>query len=421
MTSRFKNPFPQYFDDNGQILVAGRLYFYEPGTSNIQRVYQDQALSSQHPDYVTLTGAGRVPDIFFSGYRRVVLTDSSGNEVDEADPVDLFGKVQFNIWGATIDYGVGDIAQDPSDSDFYISLTNNNNSNDPSGSPTHWSKIIFIGIYNSNETYAADNVVADGGILYFSLVNNNIGNTPASSPSQWSSFASSAANTTYDNAASGLAAITVQAAIDELESEKAVKANPSFTGEISLVGTSVSETELSILEGATISTAELNTLDGITATTAELNTLDGITATTAELNTLDGITATTAELNHSDGLTSNIQSQINAKLASSSDSISAYWGSIRFVSGTTASADQESGLSITWSVPATGVYRGVFASARSASTYCLQGTAQSASGAATILTIYGNGKTVNGFDLYNLNDSGAAKVASHNYVTIWEN
>ena len=395
MTSRFKNPFPQYFDDNGQILVAGRLYFYEPGTSNIQRVYQDQALSSQHPDYVTLTGAGRVPDIFFSGYRRVVLTDSSGNEVDEADPVDLFGKVQFNIWGATIDYGVGDIAQDPSDSDFYISLTNNNNSNDPSGSPTHWSKIIFIGIYNSNETYAADNVVADGGILYFSLVNNNIGNTPASSPSQWSSFASSAANTTYDNAASGLAAITVQAAIDELESEKAVKANPSFTGEISLVGTSVSETELSILEGATISTAELNTLDGITATTAELN--------------------------HSDGLTSNIQSQINAKLASSSDSISAYWGSIRFVSGTTASADQESGLSITWSVPATGVYRGVFASARSASTYCLQGTAQSASGAATILTIYGNGKTVNGFDLYNLNDSGAAKVASHNYVTIWEN
>jgi hypothetical protein len=60
---------------------------------------------------------------------------------------------------------------------------------------------------------------------------------------------------------------------------------------------------------------------GVTATATELNTLDGITATTAELNTLDGVTATTAELNFVDGVTSNVQTQLNAKAASTNASI----------------------------------------------------------------------------------------------------
>ena len=41
----------------------------------------------------------------------------------------------------------------------------------------------------------------------------------------------------------------------------------------------------------------------------------GITATAAELNHLDGITATVTELNYADGVTSNIQTQLNAKQA----------------------------------------------------------------------------------------------------------
>jgi hypothetical protein len=41
----------------------------------------------------------------------------------------------------------------------------------------------------------------------------------------------------------------------------------------------------------------------------------GITSTSSELNVLDGITATTAELNYTDGVTSNIQTQLNGKAA----------------------------------------------------------------------------------------------------------
>lgn len=55
----------------------------------------------------------------------------------------------------------------------------------------------------------------------------------------------------------------------------------------------------------------------VTSTAAELNILDGVTATTAELNILDGVTATTAELNFVDGVTSAIQTQLDAKAASS--------------------------------------------------------------------------------------------------------
>ena len=73
--------------------------------------------------------------------------------------------------------------------------------------------------------------------------------------------------------------------------------------------------ELNILDGVTSTAAELNILDGVTSTAAELNILDGVTATATELNLLDGVTATTVELNYTDGVTSNIQTQIDSKVA----------------------------------------------------------------------------------------------------------
>ena len=79
-------------------------------------------------------------------------------------------------------------------------------------------------------------------------------------------------------------------------------------------------TELAVLDGITASTAELNILDGVTAATAELNILDGVTAATAELNILDGVTAATAELNYVDGVTSPIQTQLNAKASTNTQS-----------------------------------------------------------------------------------------------------
>lgn len=55
---------------------------------------------------------------------------------------------------------------------------------------------------------------------------------------------------------------------------------------------------------------------GATTAAAVLTNL-GITATATELNKLDGITATTTELNYVDGVTSNIQTQLDGKLSTS--------------------------------------------------------------------------------------------------------
>jgi len=91
------------------------------------------------------------------------------------------------------------------------------------------------------------------------------------------------------------------------------------TPKIGGVAVTSTAAELNILDGVTATAAELNVLDGITSTVAELNILDGVTSTAAELNVLDGITATTVELNYTDGVTSNIQTQIDGKVATGSN------------------------------------------------------------------------------------------------------
>ena len=91
------------------------------------------------------------------------------------------------------------------------------------------------------------------------------------------------------------------------------------TPKIGGVAVTSTAAELNILDGVTATAAELNILDGVTATAAELNILDGVTSTATELNVLDGITATTIELNYTDGVTSNIQTQIDSKVATGSN------------------------------------------------------------------------------------------------------
>ena len=89
---------------------------------------------------------------------------------------------------------------------------------------------------------------------------------------------------------------------------------PNLVGwKVGGVAVTVTAGEMNILDGVTATTAEINVLDGVTATATELNVLDGVTTSTAELNVLDGVTASTAEINYLDGVTSSIQTQLDAK------------------------------------------------------------------------------------------------------------
>jgi len=73
------------------------------------------------------------------------------------------------------------------DDNFYISITNGNQGNDPTTDTINWSQIKFIGVYNSNETYSIDDVAqASDGFLYKSNVNSNLANDPTTDAVNWS-------------------------------------------------------------------------------------------------------------------------------------------------------------------------------------------------------------------------------------------
>jgi hypothetical protein len=87
---------------------------------------------------------------------------------------------EFALWNTLVIYNIPDIVKG-SDGKFYISISNLNQANDPvTPSPSDWSEIRFIGVYNASETYSLGDVVQDSdGKLWRSVVGSNIGNTPS--------------------------------------------------------------------------------------------------------------------------------------------------------------------------------------------------------------------------------------------------
>lgn len=85
--ARFGSLGTQYFDDSGDPLVSGKIYFYETGTNTKKNTYADPELTILNSHPVLLSGAGRQPNIFFEGLARAVLTKNNGTQVEVRDPV----------------------------------------------------------------------------------------------------------------------------------------------------------------------------------------------------------------------------------------------------------------------------------------------------------------------------------------------
>ena len=168
---------------------------------------------------------------------------------------------------------------------------------------THY--ITFVA--DDNSTATAETVYTDGGITYNPSTNLlTLGGANINAIyKDGTEITSTAAEL---NLLDGVTATTAELNILDGVTATATEINL-------LDGVTATTAELNILDGVTATAAELNILDGVTSTAAELNLLDGVTATTAELNIMDGVTATTVELNYVDGVTSNIQTQIDSKVA----------------------------------------------------------------------------------------------------------
>lgn len=184
--ARFVNPFPQFLDDNGNPIVNGQLYFFKSGTNTPLITYADSQETIQNTHPVKLKANGRTPPIFYQGSARVQLVGDIpelgqvGVTIDVADPVGGENELgDFELWSSTVIYDAKDIVIG-SDGNFYLSITEDNQGNDPTLSPSDWERITFLGFWNTNISYSLGNIVqTTDGYLWRSVVGGNVSNNPA--------------------------------------------------------------------------------------------------------------------------------------------------------------------------------------------------------------------------------------------------
>jgi len=249
--ARFGDLDTQYFDDAGDPLVNGKIYFYESGTTTPKATFADINQSIPNTNPVILTAAGRQPNIFFDGTAKAVLVSNSDVQILVRDPVGETATDFGDQWVATKIYNAIDVVLG-SDGVYYRSLINGNQNNNPVTTSGFWTLLYSVewnsGItydigavvtYDNQQyqslqtanlnknpasqtswwvplnfawvataTYSEDqNVVGTDGILYTSLQNSNTGNDPATSPAYWVGTSAAAAASAVAAAASAAAAL----------------------------------------------------------------------------------------------------------------------------------------------------------------------------------------------------------------------
>lgn len=94
----------QQFNELGEPLRLGRLYFYAAGTSTPQDAFQDTDLSIEHPNPITLDAAGRVPMFYLAdGQIKIRLTDVNGVTQINADNILVVGASSGGGGGGSVD------------------------------------------------------------------------------------------------------------------------------------------------------------------------------------------------------------------------------------------------------------------------------------------------------------------------------
>tara|TARA_R110002096_G_scaffold315227_3_gene509451 strand:+ start:3513 stop:4721 length:1209 start_codon:yes stop_codon:yes gene_type:complete len=196
--ARYIDAVPQYLDAAGDPLALGKLYFFVSGTNTPLATYKDvnETIANMHP--VELTGDGRVPNVFFSGSAKVVLTDADDVQYWSKDPVTAGGDsgTVGSDWDAISIYQVNSVVD--FGGELYVSIINNNQNNNPSTAPTAWTRWDLLKRWNTNESYGlGDPVIASNGFLYTSLIDPNLGDDPTLNSGDWTLSESSRRSTNY--------------------------------------------------------------------------------------------------------------------------------------------------------------------------------------------------------------------------------
>lgn len=205
--SRFTNPVPQFWLDNGDIASSCLMEFYEnKNYSSKKDTYADPEETVKNTNPLKLDGQGRMPPCFGTGLYSVkfyaydnAAIDKKGELQWTRDDVDLSSGSggAFNEWSPVQTYRLGDIVKD--NGQYYV-LDNATTSKaeKPSSTPSKWSKTINIKEFTSGRSYAQFETVMKDGRLYRS---NVAANTTAPPGSSWDDLS-------FNNSVSGDFSVT---------------------------------------------------------------------------------------------------------------------------------------------------------------------------------------------------------------------
>lgn len=182
--TRIIDPLEQFFDDAGDPLIDGLLYFYETGTNTALDTFADVNLTTVNPNPLPLTAAGRCPNAYgYNRLYRVVLKTSAEVQILQRDNVGSFGaEGAFSAWIYDKTYLKAEIVT--YGYKYYRSNVDGNVGNTPD-STGQWSELDIPEKYISTVTYGLHKLVYDAGTLYISAQAGNVGNAPATAHAWW--------------------------------------------------------------------------------------------------------------------------------------------------------------------------------------------------------------------------------------------
>lgn len=394
--ARFGSLDTQYFDDAGDPLVSGKVYFYETGTTTPKATFADVNYTIPNSNPVILTAAGRQPNIFFEGVAKAILTKSDNTQILVRDPVGDTASTFGNAWIASKDYNANDVVQG-SDGNFYVSLVNGNVNNNPVTSSGYWTflysvewnagttyklgsvvtyqTIVYQSLQNANlnqnpssmtaywvpielvwsstSTYAINaNVVGTDGVLYTSLQNANTGNTPASSPLWWvgtsaaAAASASAAAASASSASTSATTATTQAGIATTQASNAASSASAASTSASNAATSATNASnsatsasTSASNAATSATSASNSASAASTSASNAATSETNAAASASSASTSASTATTQATNASNSATSASTSASNAATSATNAANSATSASTSATTATTQASN----------------------------------------------------------------------------------
>jgi hypothetical protein len=155
---RYTSSVEQILDGNGNPIEGAQKFFFETGTSTLKSIYTDSGLTIAQSNPVISDADGRFPSIFLDGVYREVQKDASGVTLWTRDPVGEVETGAFTAWVSDGTYNIPDIVKG-SDNEYYISLTNSNQGNDPTTDAVNWAQLTLL--HDIAQTIDGDKTFAD--------------------------------------------------------------------------------------------------------------------------------------------------------------------------------------------------------------------------------------------------------------------